>query len=42
MVEFIIRTTKGMPQSNGNVLHTSGTVTVVLSPDERVVTIETH
>jgi RHS repeat-associated protein len=41
-VEDIISTTPGVRQSNGNISHTSGSVDVILSPEGRVVTIETH
>ncbi|MEU5726133.1 RHS repeat-associated core domain-containing protein, partial [Micromonospora sp. NPDC047738] len=40
-VEYVIRNTTGVPQDNGNISHTSGTLTVIVSPEGRVVTVIT-
>jgi hypothetical protein len=41
-VEDAISTSKGVVQDNGNTVHDSGTLRVVLNPDEAVVTVITQ
>jgi len=41
-VEAAIETSVGVPQANGNISHMSGSLQVILSPDDTVVTVITH
>ena len=40
-IEDAIKSSKGVPQANGNISHTSGTLQVILSPEGRVITVIT-